>query len=82
MVAMCAGCNDFRPWFAVLIGAVAGASFIGWHYAILKIRIDDPLDAVAGQLLVLGHIMRGQSTYDLILMSDNHDYMYVKLNVF
>ena len=55
MVSMCAGCNDFKPWFAVLIGVIAGVAFIGWHYAILKIRIDDPLDAVAGQLFVLGN---------------------------
>ena len=49
MVAMCAGCNQFRPWFAVLIGVIAGVAFIGWHHFILKIKIDDPLDAVAGQ---------------------------------
>ena len=58
---MCAGCSQFRPWFAVLIGAIAGVGFVSWHHIILKIRIDDPLDAVAGQSLVFGHIMRGRS---------------------
>ena len=48
MVSVCAGCNDFRPWSALLVGATAGAAFVGWHHVILKIKIDDPLDAVAG----------------------------------
>ena len=68
---MCAGCTQFRPWFAVLIGAIAGVAFFSWHHIILKIRIDDPLDAVAGQLLVLGHIMQGQSAYGFDLVFEN-----------
>ena len=49
MVAMCATCNDLYPWAACLIGAIAGAGLIGWHYFTLYLRIDDPLDAIAGE---------------------------------
>ena len=66
---MCAGCNQYRPWFAVLIGAIAGVTFVSWHHIILKVQIDDPLDAVAGQLLVFGYIMQGQSTHGLTQFS-------------
>jgi len=48
MVSVCAGCNDYTPWSALIVGAIAGVSFIAWHHLIVKIKIDDPLDAVAG----------------------------------
>ena len=47
---MCAGCNQYQPWFAILIGIFAGGAFVGWHHFIIFIKIDDPLDAVAGSL--------------------------------
>ena len=50
MVSVCAGCNDFKPWAALLVGAVGGVAFIGWHYLMVKIKVDDPLDAVAGRI--------------------------------
>jgi len=50
MVSLCAGCDDLRPWAAIIIGAVAGISLIGWHRLMLKLKIDDPLDAVAVHL--------------------------------
>ncbi|XP_078492621.1 ammonium transporter 2 [Ciona intestinalis] len=50
MVSMCAGCNDMLPWAAVVIGTVAGLAFMAWHHIMLKLRIDDPLDAVAVHL--------------------------------
>ena len=49
MVSVCAGCNDYKPWAALLVGFVAGCAFIAWHYALLRFKIDDPLDAVAGE---------------------------------
>lgn len=52
MVSMCAGCNDLYPWSAVVIGAIAGISFMTWRYLVLKMKIDDPLDAVAGKLFL------------------------------
>jgi len=50
MVALCAGCDDLYPWAAIIIGAVAGLSLIMWHAIMLKLKIDDPLDAVAVHL--------------------------------
>lgn len=47
MVSMCAGSNDLYPWAAFLIGLIAAISFLSWHTLMLKMKIDDPLDAVA-----------------------------------
>jgi len=47
MVSMCAGCNVYEPWAALLIGLVAGPVFFVIHNLMLKMRLDDPLDAVA-----------------------------------
>ena len=47
MVAQCAGCNLYEPWAAILIGLMAGPVFIGVHDLMLRLRLDDPLDAVA-----------------------------------
>jgi Amt family ammonium transporter len=38
------------PWAAIILGAIAGASLIGWHKLMLALKIDDPLDAVAVHL--------------------------------
>jgi len=50
MVALCAGCDDLYPWAAIIIGSVAGLSLIAWHSLMIKLKIDDPLDAVAVHL--------------------------------
>jgi Amt family ammonium transporter len=50
MVSMCAGCNVFEPWAALLIGLMAGFVFIGIHTLMLRFKQDDPLDAVAVHL--------------------------------
>jgi Amt family ammonium transporter len=47
-VAICAGCNTVHPWAGFVIGLVAGVVFMTWSYLIEKLKIDDPLDAVAG----------------------------------
>jgi Amt family ammonium transporter len=47
MVAQCAGCNLFEPWTALIVGLLAGVVFILVHNLMLKLRLDDPLDAVA-----------------------------------
>ena len=46
---MCATCNDLYPWAAAVIGSIAGSALIGWHYFVLYLKIDDPLDAIAGK---------------------------------
>ena len=47
MVAQCAGCDEYAPWGALIVGMFGGAAFILIHTAMLKCRLDDPLDAVA-----------------------------------
>ena len=47
-VAICAGCNAVLPWAGFVIGLVAGLVFMIWSFLIAKLKIDDPLDAVAG----------------------------------
>merc|ERR1712018_733929 len=46
-VAQCAGCDEYAPWGALIVGMFGGVAFIAIHTAMLKCRLDDPLDAVA-----------------------------------
>ena len=50
MVAMCAGCNVVEEWAAIVIGLIAGPTFLAWSTLIFKLKIDDPLDCVAVHL--------------------------------
>lgn len=47
-VASCTACNVMRPWSAVIVGAIAGVSFNTFAWLMTKLKIDDPVDAVAG----------------------------------
>lgn len=47
MVAQCAGCNVYEPWAALVIGMFAGGIFNLISALMLKLGLDDPLDAVA-----------------------------------
>jgi Amt family ammonium transporter len=47
MVAQCSGCNTYQPWAAITIGIIGGMVFLGVHFLMLKMKLDDPLDAVA-----------------------------------
>jgi len=47
MVSLCAGCNLYEPWAALIVGALGGVAFICVHLAMLRLKLDDPLDAVA-----------------------------------
>ena len=47
MVALCAGCNLYEPWAALIVGALGGLGFISIHHLMLALKLDDPLDAVA-----------------------------------
>ena len=42
-----AGCNAYYPWEALVIGMIGGLSYLSVHFAVLKLGLDDPLDAVA-----------------------------------
>jgi len=47
MVAMCAGCNLYEPWAALIVGSWGGLGFLAVHRLMLWQELDDPLDAVA-----------------------------------
>ena len=47
MVSQCGGCNVFQPWAALIVGCMGGFIFLGTHLLMLKMKFDDPLDAVA-----------------------------------
>ncbi|XP_015755297.1 PREDICTED: putative ammonium transporter 1 [Acropora digitifera] len=48
MVALCAGCNTIHPYAAFIVGIIAGMTYVSWSNVVLFFKIDDPLDAVAG----------------------------------
>ena len=45
-VAVCAGCDMFPSWAALLVGLVAGPVFIAADKLLLRLRIDDPVNAI------------------------------------
>ena len=47
MVSVCAGCNLYQPWAALVVGAGAGVWYVAVHLLMVRCRLDDPLDAVA-----------------------------------
>ncbi|KAK3103680.1 hypothetical protein FSP39_020979 [Pinctada imbricata] len=50
MVAACAGCNSMYPWGACILGIISSVVYTAVSYLLKKLRIDDPLDAVAVHL--------------------------------
>lgn len=46
LVAITAGCSVVTPWAACLIGMVGGWVYLGFSKLLIKLRIDDAVDAV------------------------------------
>ena len=47
MVSLCGGCNLYEPWAALIVGGFGGVGFMIVHFGMLRLKLDDPLDAVA-----------------------------------
>ncbi len=47
MVSVAGGCDGYSPWMAVVIAAIAGNLYLGISKLMVKIKVDDPVDAVA-----------------------------------
>ena len=47
MVSIYAGCDEYAPWGALIVGSFGGISFVGIHIIMERCEIDDPLDSVA-----------------------------------
>ena len=45
LVSITANCAVVEPWHAVIIGSVGGFVLFAGHFALLKAKIDDPVDA-------------------------------------
>ena len=45
MVSVCAGCDAYYPWVAASLGSIAGLVYLFCSYLLVKLKIDDPLDA-------------------------------------
>lgn len=48
-VSQCSGCNVFHPYAAFVIGIIGGITYVAWSTLMLRLGVDDPLDAVAGK---------------------------------
>jgi len=51
LVAITAGCGVVEPWAAMLIGAVAGLLYLGGSNLLIKLRLDDAVDAIPVHML-------------------------------
>ncbi|CAO4385306.1 unnamed protein product [Caenorhabditis nigoni] len=47
MVAACAGCNKMEPWACIWVGVGAGLIYLALSKMMIRLKIDDPLDAFA-----------------------------------
>ncbi|CAI2356900.1 unnamed protein product [Caenorhabditis sp. 36 PRJEB53466] len=47
MVSSCAGCNKMEPWACIFVGVGAGLIYLTLSRSMIKLKIDDPLDAFA-----------------------------------
>ena len=45
MVSVCGGCDAYYPWAALFLGGIAGALHLLASIILVKMKIDDPLDA-------------------------------------
>ena len=46
LVAITAGCSVVEPWAAILIGAIGGWIYLGASKLLIRLRIDDAVDAI------------------------------------
>lgn len=46
LVAITSGCGVVEPWAAVIIGAVAGLLYLLGSWALIKVRLDDAVNAI------------------------------------
>ena len=49
-VAICAAANVVRPWSALIIGVIGGLFHMLASFTMMKLQLDDPLDATAVHL--------------------------------
>ena len=45
MVVVCAGCDAYYPWVGGALGILAGCVYLLFSTTLVRLKIDDPLDA-------------------------------------
>ena len=80
LVSITAGCVVVDPWAAIVIGAIGGLVMQGFSKLMLKLKIDDPLDAFAVHgtcgawgLVAVGIFCRPEYSYNLL---GSHGFIY------
>ena len=56
-VAVCANCNQTTTYGAFVIGIGGGIFYMIFTWGVLKLKVDDPLDATAGTFLKIGPLV-------------------------
>ena len=46
LVAVTAGCSVYTPWASLLVGMVGGWVYLGFSKLLIRLRIDDAVDAI------------------------------------
>ena len=47
MVSVCAGCDAFKAWTAVILGTISSVIYLMLSLILVTFKVDDPLDAFA-----------------------------------
>ena len=47
MVSVCAGCDAYNAWTAVILGTISSIIYLMLSLILVSFKVDDPLDAFA-----------------------------------
>ena len=47
MVSVCAGCDAYNAWTAVILGTISSVIYLMLSLILVSFKVDDPLDAFA-----------------------------------
>ena len=50
-VSVCAGCNVFEPAVSLIVGGISGILYVLLDKTLLRLQIDDPINASPGRLI-------------------------------
>jgi len=83
LVAITGGCGVVEPWAAVVVGAVAGVLYLVSSRLLLRLRLDDAVDAIPVHmvngmwgLFAVGLFASPQRLQDVYLRSDHVGWFY------
>ncbi|XP_064601317.1 putative ammonium transporter 1 [Liolophura sinensis] len=81
MVSACAGCNDMYTWGAFVTGLIGGVVYMLISWSVVKLRVDDPLDATAvhfgGGVTGVITIAFLSKTYGILFFGDNRSGLHL-----